>query len=36
MEREKTDWGVPRGKVAVTLRYSLSKEFTDDDINTIV
>lgn len=35
MEREKTDWGFPRGKVAVTLRSILSKEFTDEDINTI-
>jgi hypothetical protein len=35
MNSEKTYWGFPRGKVAKTLRSVLSKEFTDDDINTI-
>jgi hypothetical protein len=35
MNAEKTPWGFPRGKVAHTLRCVLSKEFTDDDINTI-
>ena len=35
MNSEKTDWGFPRGKVASTLRSILSKDFTDDDIDTI-
>lgn len=35
MSSKKTKWGFPRGKVAQMLRSILSKEFTDDDVNTI-
>ena len=35
MNSQKTNWGFPKGKVALTLRSILSKEFTDDEVNTI-